>query len=83
MDPVFVTEDPMIFMGSLGISFHFSNIGDFFSFYVRYSTLLHLMPPDPTVSEDAGIEPRLLRHWRHWHWHFQTCPGRVVKILPY
>jgi hypothetical protein len=31
---------------------------DFFLFYVRYSTLLHLPPSDSTVSEDAGIEPR-------------------------
>jgi hypothetical protein len=29
-----------------------------FSFYVRYSTLLHLPPSDSTVPEDAGIEPR-------------------------
>jgi hypothetical protein len=29
-----------------------------FSFYVQYSTLLHLLPQDFTVSEDAGIEPR-------------------------
>jgi hypothetical protein len=36
--------------------------GDFFVFsflfYVRFSTLLYLPPPDFTVSEDAGIEPR-------------------------
>jgi hypothetical protein len=29
-----------------------------FSFYVRYSTLLHLPPSDSTVPEDAGIDPR-------------------------
>jgi hypothetical protein len=29
-----------------------------FSFYVQYSTLLHLPPSDSTVSEAAGIEPR-------------------------
>jgi hypothetical protein len=28
-----------------------------FSFYIRYSTLLHLPPFRFTVSEDAGIEP--------------------------
>ncbi len=35
--------------------------GDFldcFTFYVLYSTLLHLPPSDSTVSKDAGIEPR-------------------------
>ncbi len=31
---------------------------DIFLFYVRFSTLLHLPPPDSTVSEDAGIEPK-------------------------
>jgi len=30
----------------------------YFSFYIRYSTLLHLPPLIFNVSEDAGIEPR-------------------------
>jgi hypothetical protein len=38
--------------------------GGFFGFckffYVRYSTLLSLPPLRSTVSEDAGIEPRIV-----------------------
>jgi hypothetical protein len=31
--------------------------GEFFSFYVLSSTLLHLSPPRSNVSDDDGIEP--------------------------
>jgi len=29
-------------------------------FKLPYTTLLHLTHPDPIVSEDAGIEPRIV-----------------------
>ncbi len=54
---------------------------DINSYYVRYSTLLHLPPLRFQCAEDAGIEPMTVATIRHWLSDAPTTRLDLIHLL--